>query len=228
MIRRLQLQIDEQAPRVAQFDRERRELQSRIEDLQRHLDERTSYAQMALEEAETIRVRATELQQHSDQQTVLARNMFRENEGLKARLAEFENGADAGSEVVAELTGERTALIEQVRRLQQEKEQHAEQLRLQGESFKKRLVHAEEVMRLNEEQKINMREMKIDMEKQVAAFDSFQKSQGDLQLRYNRSQIRVQELQSQIGMLEQKFAKISHNPAYKIFSTVGLFPKKDG
>lgn len=227
MIHRLQQKVDEQGPLIANRDGERRELESQIADLQRRLDEQSAYAQMALEDAESVHVRAVELQEKHDQQSVLARNMFRENESLRARLADFENGADADSTFVTELTNERSSFIEQIHKLQQEKEEHAGHIRTIEEGFKQRLEHANSILLQHEEQKVAIRQMRNDMGKQVGAFDTFQKSQGDLQQRYNRSQIKVQELQSHIGMLEQKLGTISHNPAYKVLATMGLFPKKD-
>ena len=112
-------------------------------------------------------------------------------------------------------------------RYQQEKEHHAVEILAVEEGYKSRIEAAATVLRQVEEQKVALRQMKNDMEKQTIAFDTYQKSQADLQQRYNRSQIKVQELQAEISLLEQKFEKISHNPAYKMFSSMGLFPKKD-
>ena len=72
---------------------------------------------------------------------------------------------------------------------------------------------------------MEVRNLNAELERQVMAFDTYQKSQSDLQQRYAKSQIRVQELQANITMFEQNLRQIAGSPAYKVFSSLGIFTK---
>ncbi|HTK81406.1 MAG TPA: methyltransferase domain-containing protein [Bacteroidota bacterium] len=219
--RELLQRFDEQLLSVSKGRDEVEGLRKQVGEIIAQLDEQTTFSQLYSEENDSLKKQLAELQMHDDQERNLAKNMFRENEELKAQIAELQKNAAS----VAELTGERAALVEQLHKLQQEKESHATEILAVEEGFKTRVDEADTVLRQVEEQKIAMRQMRNDMEKQAIAFDTYQKSQGDLQQRYNKSQIRVQELTADISMLEQKLERISHNPAYKVFSSMGVFPK---
>ena len=215
--------FDEQLLSVSKGRDEVDGLRKQFAGLQTQLEEQTTIAQLYSEDNETLKKQLDELRMHDEQEANLAKNMFRENEGLKARIAELQKSAEAATELMAE----RAALVEQLHKLQHEKEHHANEILAVEEGFKSRIEEADAVLRQVEEQKMALRQMRNDMEKQTIAFDTYQKSQGDLQQRYNKSQIKVQELQAEISMLEQKFEKISRNAAYKMFSSMGLFPKDD-
>ncbi len=221
--RELLQRFDEQLISVSKGRDEVDALRTYAANIQTQLEEQTTYAQLYSEENEALKQQLSALQAHDEQEANLAKNMFRENETLKARITELQKNADD----VNELTNERVHLVEQVHTLQQEKEQHAERLRTVEESFKQRLTQADNVLRQYEEGKVALRQLRSEIEKQTIAFDTFQKSQGDLQQRYNKSQIKVQEMQAYITLLEQKLEKISHTPVYKMFSSMGLVPKKD-
>lgn len=81
------------------------------------------------------------------------------------------------------------------------------------------------IQRECEEQTFESRRLRGELERQMTAFDAYHKSQSDLQQRYTKSQIRVQELQANITMFEQKLRQISQSSGYKVFSSLGLFPK---
>ncbi len=129
---------------------------------------------------------------------------------------------------MTDLANERDALVAQIRTMQQEDERHAEQIRSLEEGFTERLAQGDDVARQCEEQRERIEHMKMEMEEKILSFETYQKSQADLQQRYNRSQIKVQELQTHCSMLEQKFEKASRSPLYKVFSVMGLFPKQHG
>ena len=219
--RELLQRFDEQLLSVSKGRDEVDGLRKQAGEIIAQLEEQTTFAQLYTEENDSLKKQLADLQMHDEQEANLAKNMFRENEELKAQIAELQKSAAS----VAELTAERAALVEQLHLLQQEKESHVTEILAVEEGFKTRVDEADTVLRQVEEQKMAMRQMKNDMEKQAIAFDTYQKSQADLQQRYNKSQIKVQELQGEISLLEQKLERISHNPAYKVFSSMGVFPK---
>ena len=148
--------------------------------------------------------------------------------GLEARAAELEASLSEKTAAAANLAKELEDQKNQLHTLQKENEQHKHHEKTLEDTTKHRLEHADKIQHLCEEQKLTIRQMKLDMDKHTAAFSTFQKSQADLQQRYNRSQIKVQELGATIAMLEQKLGTISGSTVYKMFSSMGMFPKKDG
>src|SRR5262249_29469725 len=146
---------------------------------------------------------------------------------LKSRIAELEAVVNEKTTAVTNLTQELEDQKNHFLSVEKENEQHKHHAKSLEETTKQRVDHVDKVQRQCEEQKLTISQMKLEMDKHTAAFSTFQKSQSDLQQRYNRSQIKVQELGATIAMLEQQLGKISKTPIYKMFSSFGMFPKKD-
>ncbi|MBI1803918.1 MAG: methyltransferase domain-containing protein [Ignavibacteriae bacterium] len=188
----------EHATVAANITQDNQKLRARIHELQKQYDERAAHARTATQESEKLHSRLTSLQKSMEEKSAMIILLNQEIDGQKEKLQAMERDFD-------------------------QKVQHAHQWEKEN---KKRLEHVNELQRKCDEQTYTMRQMKADFEKQTAAFDTFQKSQGDLQQRYNKSQIKVQELTQELAIFEQKFNAIASSSAYKFLASLGLVPKK--
>lgn len=206
----------------AREEREREEAELRTQAAAVEQERRQAAA--LTQETQKLRARLYELQKQFDDRSAAARNAAQENEKLKARVASMqkslEEKAAAHSLLQDELNSSR-GKIETMHHEFENKLSHAQQWERDN---RKKLEHVAELQRKVDEQALAMREMKIDSEKQAIAFDTFQKSQSDLQQRYNRTQIRVQELQQDVSILEQKLERYRSSGLLKTMSKFGLFP----
>ncbi len=211
---------------------ENRQLRSRLAEIESHagehgqkIAEQSALASSMTQENQKLRARVHELQKQYDERAGHARTTSGENEKLHGRVSSLQKSIEEKSAMIILLNQEIDGYKEKVQTAHRDFDQKLQQAHQWEKENRKRLEHVNELQRKCDEQIFQMRQMKIDFEKQTAAFDTFQKSQGDLQQRYNKSQIKVQELTQEVAILEQKLAAIKASGAYKMLASVGLVPK---
>ena len=211
---------------------ENRQLRSRLEEMESHagqhdqkIAEQSAVASTLTQESQKLRGRIHELQKQYDERAAHARSTSQENEKLHGRVTSLQKSIEEKSAMIILLNQEVDGFKEKTLTAQREFDQKLQQAHQWEKENKKRLEHVNELQRKCDEQIFQMRQMRIDFEKQTAAFDTFQKSQGDLQQRYNKSQIKVQELTQDVAILEQRLAGIKSSGAFKLLASLGFVPK---
>jgi SAM-dependent methyltransferase len=207
-------------------ENERAELRARTAALESQKGMEEAEAAALTQEAQKLRARLYELQKQFDERSAVARNAAQENEKLKSRVTALQKSLEEKTAANSLSQEELSAVREKLTTLHHDYENKLTQAQQWERDNKKKLEHVADLQRKVDEQTLAMHEMKIDFEKQATAFDTFQKSQADVQQRYNRSQIRVQDLQQQVAILEQQLAQIQNSGLVKTLSKIGLFSKE--
>ncbi len=213
-----------EAARVREEELE--QLRARVGEIETHHAAETTQSAAAIQESQKLRARLYELQKQFDDRAAAARNSGQENEKLNARVAAMQKSMEEKSAAVVLLNQEIAGLKEKIQHAEHEYENKLKQAHQWEENNRKRLENLNELQRKCEEQALVIRQMKNEADKQTIAFDTFQKSQSDLQQRYNRSQIKVQELQQELAILEQRVQQITGSGVMKALSRFGLLPRE--
>jgi SAM-dependent methyltransferase len=202
-----------------------------IADLRRYLDEAKSDVDQKLSTSSEIETEIAEkkgmiekLEHQLNERAILVRNTMQENDKMRAKVAELQKFVEEKAALASKLNAEVDSTKDALEALRNENIRWSKQ----AETYTRRSEDFETMQRKYEEQSIQLRQIKAEFEKETAAFDTFQKSQADLQLRYNKSQVKVQELQAWVTMMEQKFENISSSNMYKLLSSMGFLPKSEG
>ncbi len=183
---------------VQQTDSEFRKLQERIAQLEMELNERTVKESKAASEQERLRRQVKELHQLADEKSAMAMSLQSELARVRAEFVELELEKEERSKTDVNL----------------------------NDTVKEQTAFLMNLQRENDVQSAAIKQLKAELEKQITAFDTYQKTQADLQSRYNKSQIKVQELQATIGMLEKNIEKITKSGTYKVLANIGFMPKE--
>jgi SAM-dependent methyltransferase len=224
--RTLEEQFRGLATAADQREKETVDLRARMTALESERGTEKTEAASLTQETQKLRARLYELQKQFDERAAFARNSSQENEKLKSRVTALQKSVEEKTAANALTQGELTTAREKLQTIGHEFENKLAHAQQWERDNKKKLEHVAEMQRRVDEQALMMREMKIDFEKQTAAFDTFQKSQSDLQQRYNRSQIRVQDLQQQLSIVEQKLQQIQNSGLVRTLSKIGLFSEE--
>jgi len=184
------------------------------------------------------------VQQHHDSSL---EKMRQEMETLRHQMAEMHVQIQERSDTIAKhrqelekqqsLVDEKSRIAESAKKDWEHIRQEVETLRAEstarGEKIERLELQIREqtdflknLERESHQHEMNAREARAELERQLIAFDTYQKSQTDLQQRYTRSQIRLQELQASYTMIEQKFNRVVNSGVYVLASTMGLAPKE--
>jgi SAM-dependent methyltransferase len=202
-------------------------LRTRVLELETRQENEATQLAAALQETQKLRGRLYELQKQYDERAAFARNSSQETEKLSARVASLQKAVEEKSAMIIMINQELAVQKEKFPAAQHEFDQRLQLAHQWEKENKKKVEHLNELQRKSDEQILTIRQMRIEFEKQAAAFDTFQKSQSDLQQRYNKSQIKVQELQQEIAIMEQKIKEIDNSGLLKTLSRIGLFSWKE-
>ena len=205
---------------------ENQKLLNRITELEATTNGHDQKSADLTQENQKLRARVHELQKQFDERSAHARSATQENEKLSARTSSLQKAIEEKSALIILLNQEIDSYKGKIVTGQHDFEQKLQQAHHWEKENKKRLEHFNDLQRKCDEQAITLRQLKAESEKQAAAFDTFQKSQGDLQQRYNKSQIKVQELTQDVAILEQKLAAITSSGAFRLLTSIGVVPKK--
>ncbi len=223
----LERQLQEGAQFTREHSAEEETLRGKLSDLETRQEKEGAETAAIHQENQKLHARLYELQKQYDERAALARNASQENEKLAARIGSMQKAIEEKSALVVMLNQEITTQKDKIATLQRDFDQRLQQAHLWEKDNKKKLEHLTELQRKHDEQVLTIRQMRIEFEKQAAAFDTFQKSQGDLQQRYNKSQIKVQELQQEVSIMEQKLQEINSSGLHKVLSRIGFFSPKE-
>ncbi|GEM_PF-6411808 len=168
------------------------------------------------------------LQGRLNEQTAMSAKRFEEIERLRAELAGLHLRINEKSGIAELAKKELEASREQMTHLHREGSDRVQKIAHLEHSIQEQKEFLANLQREYEEQALAARQFKSELDRQVTAFDTYQKSQSDLQQRYAKSQIKVQEMQAWGTMLDQKLSGIYSSKAYKLFSSLGAFPNENG
>jgi len=160
-----------------------------------------------------------------NEQTDTSLKRFQEIEQLRGEVAKLSLRLNERSGLADIARTELEASREQINSLHRDVSEKAEKISQLEHRIHDQTDFLANIQREMDAKAMEVRHLNAELERQVIAFDTYQKSQSDLQQRYAKSQIRVQELQANITMFEQNLRKISGSPAYKVFSALGVFTK---
>ncbi|HUL43493.1 MAG TPA: methyltransferase domain-containing protein [Bacteroidota bacterium] len=224
-IRLLHGQIREHEQRAVQVGEEMKRIHHRNEELEQQFQSVDSSSADRESHIRELELCVRELEKTATQRDRLVVEQKNERDELRSRLADIER-------VLEQKSTEHDAAIkeaEQVRSNEEmnrkaldERNQRVARLEQQTKDQTEFLVN---LQRESEENASQARQLKAELEKQIIAFDTYQKSQSDLQQRYTKSQIRVQELQATLALFEQKIERLNAAPGYKFLSSIGFIPK---
>ncbi len=222
----LEQQVMSTAVSAQEREEETASLRARVQEFESEHAVETSQSAATVQDNQKLRARLYELQKQYDERASAARSAGQENEKLNARIASMQKSAEEKSAAIVLLNEELAGLKEKLQHHEHDSENKLQQAHQWEQANRKRLEAMNELQRKCEEQAVTIRQMKNDAEKQAIAFDTFLKSQGDLQQRYNRSQIRVQELQQEMAIVEQRIQQITGSGVMKALSRMGLLPRE--
>lgn len=180
-----------------QSDTEQRKLADKIALMEKQTYERTIQESKNASEQERMRRQLRDLQASFDEKSASAASLASELERVRAELVVTELDKEERLKVDANLSEKVKDQTDFLVNLQRECDTQATTIRL----------------------------LKAEMEKQAIAFDTYQKSSSDLQARYNKSQIKAQESEATIAILEQKIEQITKSGTYKVLANIGFIPK---
>ncbi|MBI1806077.1 MAG: methyltransferase domain-containing protein [Ignavibacteria bacterium] len=226
MIRHLEETIEEEKRLASSAGGEIAELRNKNQELQRFYNTHAEELSRTQEERSRLSEQITHLQHlMSERSTELAR-VHQEFEKLQVTVGEFRKTALEKTDLVSTLTKDLEAQCARLEVVQGESVDRAEKIIRLETRVNEQTAFLGNLQRNYEEQALAARQAKAELEKQVIAFDTYQKSQSDLQLRYSKSQIKVQELQAWGTMVEQKLSRILSSPMYRTLTSLGLVPKE--
>ncbi len=202
-------------------DREAEDLRAKISELEQVY---SAHAATAVER-DQLRATVRELEKNLDEQRNQILAQKRERGDLGEKLAATERMAAEKSDAAMLIKNE----LDELRALSgdagKEAADHIHRIAELEKQIKEQSEFLVNIQRELDEQAMAARGYKGELEKQTIAFDTYQKSQSDLQQRYSRSQIRVQELQSTMTMVEQRIERINSSPVYRFLSSLGIITK---
>jgi chromosome segregation ATPase len=221
----LHRQMELQRQSVDELTRERDTLRSQSRDLNEDRAHHEAFSQQSEAEqrklAEKIAQMEKQMYERTIQESKNASEQERMRRQLKDALSSLEEKSAAASSLASELERVRAELV--VTELEKE-----ERLKVDANLSEKVKDQTDFLVNLQREcdtQTTTIRLMKAEMEKQAVSFDTYQKSTADLQSRYNRSQIKAQESEAAIAILEQKIEQITKSGTYKVLANIGFIPR---
>lgn len=168
------------------------------------------------------------LQRRFNEQEALSTKRLEEIERFSAEVASLHLRVNEKTGIAELAKKELDAHREQVAHLHREGSERSQKIAHLEHRIQEQTGFLTNLQREYDEQALTSRQLKVDLDRQVAAFDTYQKSQSDLQQRYAKSQIKVQELQTWGTMLDQKLNGIYETKAFRILASVGMFPHEHG
>lgn len=222
----LQMRVEEQSATLRNAAEEHAALRSRNEELIKNAETEVTTSGELEADREQILQQVHDLQKRVEEQSVFVRNAAEEQSNINAKMIEAQKVAAEKIHAADKLAKELAEARARIDELEFSNLSVEDQTNDLNDKIKEQTKFLMNLQREYEEQVRSARQNKVELEKQVAAFDTYQKTQADLQQRYNRSQIRVQELQATITVLEGKLAQITKSGTYKVLSNIGFVPKE--
>jgi len=213
---------------IREFEQQSSRLEEEIQSIRQRNEELEAVGSSSVDREGRIRELeqcVAELERSAAEQDRLVVAQKNEREGLQTRLVEVQRTLDEKTgecSAARNETEEIRSACDAARKEVEERNQRIMQLEQQTKDQTDFLVN---LQREADENARLARQLRADLDKQIIAFDTYQKSQSDLQQRYTRSQIRVQELQATLTLFEQKIERLNAAPGYKFLSSIGFIPK---
>lgn len=221
----LHRQMELQRQSVEELTKERDTLRLQSRDLNEDRAHHEAFSQQADAEqrklADKIAMMEKQTYERTIQESKNASEQERMRRQLKDALASLEEKSAAASSLASELERVRAELV----MTELEKEDRVRADAYLTETVKDQTDFLMNLQRECDTQSTTIRLMKAEMEKQTVAFDTYQKSTSDLQSRYNRSQIKAQESEATIAILNQKIEQITKSGTYRVLANIGFIPK---
>jgi chromosome segregation ATPase len=218
-----QLELARQS--VDELTTERDELRSQGRELSEDRAHHLAFSQQAESEQRKLVEKIAQLEKQMYDRTIQESKNASEQERMRRQLKDLQAAFEEKNATAASLASELERVRAELVMTEMEKEEQAKADESLTDKVKAQTDFLVNLQRECDTQSTTIRQLKAEMEKQAIAFDTYQKSTADLQARYNKSQIKAQESQATISMLEQKIEQITRSGTYKVLANIGFIPK---